>query len=126
MAAVNGTGGSATFSDYGAGNSDVTSNIKSWSLDYTADALETTDFASGGVREYIGGLKGWSGTFETNLDATDVMPKPGTKTRLALTASASRTFTGLAVLTGLGFAVGAADLNSLTVSFQGSSDLTIA
>lgn len=38
--------------------------IKSWTLDYTSDALETTDFATGGVKEYIIGGSGWSGTFE--------------------------------------------------------------
>ncbi len=125
MAATNGTGGTAAWSDYSAGNSDVTANVKSWTLDYTADTLDTTDFTTAGPRSFIAGLTTWGGSFETNLDATDVMPTPGTKTRLTLTAATSRTFVGLAVLTGLHPSVAVDGLNSLTVDFQGSSDLTI-
>lgn len=125
MAAVNGIGGTVAWSDYSASNSDVTSNVKSWSLDYTADTLDTTDFTTAGPRAFIAGLTTWGGTFETNLDATDAMPTPGTKTRLTLTASSGRTFVGLAILTGLHPSVAADGLNGLTVDFQGSSDLTI-
>ena len=32
--------------------------IKSWSVDYVADALETTDFGDSGHRTYIAGLDG--------------------------------------------------------------------
>ncbi|MDD5510914.1 MAG: hypothetical protein PHI12_08890 [Dehalococcoidales bacterium] len=42
--------------------------IKSWSLDYTADTLETTDFGDAGVKSYIIGGAGWSGTFEGYKD----------------------------------------------------------
>ena len=125
MAATNGVGGTASWSDYSAGSSDVTGNVKSWSLDYTADTLDTTDFTTSGPRSFIGGLTTWSGSFETNLDATDAMPTPGTKTRLTLTASSGRTFVGLALLTGLHPSVSVDGLNGLTVDFQGSSDLTI-
>jgi len=38
--------------------------IKSWSLDYTADTLEVTDFDDNGIKSYIAGGSGWSGSFE--------------------------------------------------------------
>ena len=34
------------------------SGIKSWTLDYNSDALETTDFADAGVKSYIIGGSG--------------------------------------------------------------------
>src|SRR3989304_7837044 len=44
--------------------------IKSWTLDYTADALEATDFDDAGVKAYIIGGSGWSGSFEGFKDST--------------------------------------------------------
>ena len=125
MAAVNGTTGTVAFSDYSAGSSDVTSNVKAWSLDYTADALDTTDFASGTNRSFIAGLKSWSGSFECNLDDTDVMPDPGQITKLTLTASTGRTFAGNALITSIAPSVGVADLNGIAFNYQGTGALTI-
>ena len=39
------------------------SGIREWSIDYSADTPETTDFDDGGHRTYIGGLDGWTGSF---------------------------------------------------------------
>ena len=44
--------------------------IKSWTLDYTADTLEITDFDDAGVKAYITGGTGWSGSFEGFKDTT--------------------------------------------------------
>ena len=53
MAAINGITGDVIWA---AGiYSDVDTNVKSWSLDYTADMLDSTDFTSSGPREFIGG-----------------------------------------------------------------------
>jgi len=41
----------------------VIAGIRDWSIDYTGDALETTDFADSGHRTYIAGLDGWTGSF---------------------------------------------------------------
>jgi len=125
MAAVNGTSGTVGWSDYSAGSSDVTSNVKAWSLDYTADALDSTDFASGGNRAFIAGLKSWGGSYDCNLDGTDVMPDPGTITKITLTSSTGRTYAGTALMTSLAPSVGVADLNALTVNYQGTGALTI-
>ena len=38
--------------------------IKSWTLDTTASVLDTTDFASSGVRDVLPGISQWGGSFE--------------------------------------------------------------
>ena len=42
--------------------------IRNWTLDYTMDTLDTTDFADGltgnSPRTFLPGLSSWSGTFE--------------------------------------------------------------
>lgn len=38
--------------------------IKSWTLDYTAETLDVTDFDSAGARTYVIGCSSWSGSFE--------------------------------------------------------------
>lgn len=38
--------------------------IRAWTLDFTADALETTDFGDSGHKTFLAGLDGWSGSFE--------------------------------------------------------------
>ena len=44
--------------------------IKSWTLDYTADTLDATDFDDAGTKAYIIGGSGWSGSFEGYKDTT--------------------------------------------------------
>jgi len=46
--------------------------IKSWTLDYTADVLETTDFADSGIKSYVIGGSGWSGSFEGYKDGVPI------------------------------------------------------
>lgn len=45
--------------------------ISNWSLDMSADDIDTTSFDSQGWRERIQGIKEWSGSFEGNFDPTD-------------------------------------------------------
>jgi len=45
--------------------------IANWSLDMSADDIDTTSFDSQGWRERIQGIKEWSGSFEGNFDPTD-------------------------------------------------------
>jgi len=77
--------------------------IKSWSLDYTSDALETTDFADGGVKSYIVGGRGWSGSFEGYKEGvaqilTVIASSPVT---LKLYEDATYFWTGSAIITGV-------------------------
>lgn len=45
--------------------------ITNWSLDLGADDIETTNFDSNGWKEYLAGLKEWSGSIEGNFKADD-------------------------------------------------------
>ena len=45
--------------------------ISNWSLDLGADDVEITSFDSNGWKEYLAGLKEWSGSIEGNLKTDD-------------------------------------------------------
>jgi hypothetical protein len=42
--------------------------IDTWSIDYTANTEETTDFSSSGVESHIPTTTGWSGSFDGKKD----------------------------------------------------------
>ena len=128
MAAVNGVLGSVVWSAGIFANLDT--NVKSWSLDYTADMLDSTDFGSSGPRDFIGGLTTWSGTFECLLDSvTAAIADPtdlgGAAVTLTLTATTNRTYAGTAICSGIHPSVTVEGINVMTVDFQGSGALSI-
>ena len=45
--------------------------ISNWSLDLGADDIDITSFDSEGWKEYLAGLKEWSGSMEGNLKTDD-------------------------------------------------------
>ena len=45
--------------------------ISNWSLDLGADDIDITSFDSNGWKEYLAGLKEWSGSIEGNLKTGD-------------------------------------------------------
>jgi predicted secreted protein len=45
--------------------------ISNWSLDLGADDIDITSFDSEGWKEYLAGLKEWSGSIEGNLKTND-------------------------------------------------------
>ncbi len=102
--------------------------IKSWTLDYTVDMLETTDFADAGVRSYIPGLTGWAGSFEGFKDTTPIALTTGAKITLKLyeTQEASEFWTGDAFITGVHPSVGHDGIVSYSYDFQGTGALTVA
>lgn len=44
--------------------SKIITGIRAWTLDFTADTLETTDFDDSGHKTFLAGLDGWTGSFE--------------------------------------------------------------
>ena len=50
------------------GASAAIAGINQWSMDYTVDMMETTDFSVSGVAAYIPGVSRWSGTFSGYKD----------------------------------------------------------
>ena len=136
MPATQGYNGTISWETGGIFASFTTTNAKSWSLDYTADMLDTTDFTSTGDRTFIGGLRTWSGSWEMNLDsATKILSDEAnlggtspvtTSDTLTLTADSGITYSGLATISGVHPSVSTDGLNTVTVDFQGNGPLTIS
>jgi hypothetical protein len=100
--------------------------IKSWTLDYNADTLETTDFADAGVKSYIIGGSGWAGTFEGYKDGVPL--SLGTSIILALGESLTpgQQWIGDAFITGISPSVSHDGIVSYSYTFQGSGALETA
>lgn len=101
--------------------------IKSWSLDYTADTLETTDFADAGVKTYVVGGSGWSGSFEGFKDGAP-LPVGGDAVTIKLYESqaANQFWTGSAFITGISVNVAQDGVVTYSYTFQGTGALTAA
>ena len=63
--AVTGTGGAVKL------GTNKIAEIANWSLDLGADDIDITSFDSNGWKEYLAGLKEWSGSIEGNFKPTD-------------------------------------------------------
>jgi len=99
--------------------------IKSWTIDYTVDALDTTDFADAGVKSYIAGISGWSGSFEGYKDGAPTAI--GSEIALVLEESTDSTqvYTGQAILTGSHPTVSIDGVVGIAYDFQGTAGLTV-
>lgn len=100
--------------------------VKSWSLDYAVDAIEVTDFDDAGVRSYIPGCSGWSGSFEGNKD--DAPLSIGSEVRLALgeTITSGQCWLGLAIITAVHPSSAFDAVVTYAYDFQGSEALEVA
>jgi hypothetical protein len=74
--------------------------MKSWTLDYTVGVVDTTDFASAGVRDLLPAVSQWSGSFEGYKDGVPL--SIGTEYYLTLGESNTdyQGWLGKAVITG--------------------------
>lgn len=100
--------------------------IKSWTLDYTADALETTDFGDAGVKTYIISGTGWSGTFEGYKDGTPLSIGSSVILALGEGLTPGQQWIGDAFITGVSASVSHDGVVSYSYTFQGSGALEIA
>jgi len=102
--------------------------INQWSLDYTVDMLETTDFSASGVASYIPGVSRWSGTFSGYKD--------GAPQALGVSATASVTlgesdgggqnWTGSCFISGIHPTNNFDGVTNYAYDFQGTGALTVA
>ena len=99
--------------------------IKTWSLDYTVDPIDTTAFDSVGVSAFIPGISKWSGAFEGHKDGAPLTI--GTEVALVLKESqtATQKSTGQAIVTSLGTKTDITGAVAYSYSFQGTGALTI-
>lgn len=97
--------------------------IKSWTLDYTADALETTDFADGGIKSYIIGASGWSGSFEGFKDGAPLGIGSEVFLVFGETTTAYNSWIGKAYITAAHPVTAADGIVSYSYDFQGTGAL---
>ena len=100
--------------------------INSWTLDYTSDTLETTDFADAGVKTYIIGCSGWSGSFGGYKDGAP-QTLAGAAVTLKLYESATAYWSSAAsgaFITGVHSSVSQDGVVSVSYDFQGTGTLS--
>jgi len=104
--------------------------IRSWTLDYTVDVLDTTDFADGAAtnaaRTFIAGLSQWSGTFEGLKDgAPYALTFDGAALQsIKLEEDATHFWGGECLITGIHPNVSVDGVVTYAYDFQGTSALT--
>ena len=99
--------------------------MKSWTLDYTADTLETTDFGSAGAKEYIIGGSGWSGSFEGFKDGVPLGIGSEVYLVLGESATASQNWIGKVIITGAHPATSADGIVTYAYDYQGTGALEV-
>ncbi len=104
-----------------------------WTLDYVGEALEKTDFTDSGVRSYIPGITGWSGSADRHWVNNDLADDLASVMIVKLyyfkdtaTPASSKRLEGWAVLTGLTYTTAADGLVENGITFTGHSVLTLA
>ena len=100
--------------------------IKSWSLDYVGDALETTDFGDSGHKTYIAGLDGWSGSFSGFKDgAPQSLGLISGVIELRESTDSTQKWTGTALITGIHPSVDVDGVAGMSYDFQGTGVLSV-
>jgi len=97
--------------------------IKSWTIDYTADTLETTDFGSAGVKFYIIAGSGWAGTFEGYKDGAPLSIGSEVYLVLGESTTAYQNWLGKAIITGVSASVSNDNVVSYSYTYQGTGAL---
>jgi len=100
--------------------------INTWTLDYTSDALETTDFADAGVKSYIIGGSGWTGTFAGYKDGVPLSIGEQFGIELAESATTTQMWLGTIFITNVTPSVGHDGIVSYSYTFQGTGSLETA
>ena len=102
--------------------------IRNWTLDYTVDMLDTTDFADGAAtnaaRTFLPGLSQWSGTFEGLKDGAPQALGFASSVTLKLEEDTTYYWQGSAFISGIHPNVAVDGVITYTYDFQGTGELT--
>jgi len=99
----------------------LTAGVKAWTLDLVGDALETTDYADEGIRTFIVGCKGWTGSCEANWDTANTIREGDSITDLIFSVVGStEKYTGNAIVTNAGISSSFDGVVTMSISFQGT------
>ena len=104
--------------------------VRSWTVDYTKDAIEDTAMGDG-ARTYISGLTSWSGTMECLFNTSQAglaIFDPSIDSTLLVqfitdTTTAGTSYQGSVVVTSVSRTASFDDMITATVSFQGTGTL---
>lgn len=99
--------------------------VKTWSIDYNVDMLETTDFGSAGVKEFIAAGSGWSGTFEGLKDGVPLGIGSSVLLVLGESDTVGQAWIGDAFITGVSANVAHDGTVNYSYTFQGSGALEV-
>lgn len=122
MAHISGKSG---FVKYGAGPSEI-SGMKSWSIDYTVEAMDVTDFEDDGVKAFIAGCSSWSGSFEGFKDGAPISIGSEVALECGESDAANQEWTGQAIITGIHPSTDVENPVGYSYDFQGTGALTPA
>lgn len=129
--AITGTGGNVKV---GAAPS-VVGDVEQWKLDIDTDTLETTNFSSNGWKEYIAGLKEWSGSFDAQWDvANDTNGQEviqnnqfsGTSMTLEFDVDGTHHYSGTALIKKASIDTQVKGVVKISYTYQGSGALSYA
>jgi len=115
MAELSGKDGSVDFTG-------ALTTVKSWTLSYAGDALETSNFDdSSGGRTYIPGLSAWSGSFDSlySTSNTAVPNSTGSITLKTSTGTAGLWYGGI-IITGMDITTARDGIVTQSYTFQGT------
>lgn len=99
--------------------------IKDWSIDYTIDPLETTDFGASGAATYITGVSRWSGGFSGYKDGVPkVIGVNSVSLVLAVTSVSTSGWMGTAFITGIHMTNAFDGVATVNYDFQGTGSVT--
>jgi len=108
--------------------------INTWSLDYTAAMLDTTDFSASGVRSVIPGVSQWEGSFGGYKDgAPKALASTGATVDLwlveslsaAAASSETKVWKGTAYINGIHPTVNFDGIVSYVYDYTGDGALTV-
>ena len=97
--------------------------VKSWTLDYTSDTLDATDFDDAGVKAYIIGGSGWSGSFEGFKDTTPLSIGSEVYLTLGESITAYQNWIGKAIITACHPSTSHDGIVTYSYDFQGTGAL---
>ena len=100
--------------------------INQWSVDYTVDMLETTDFSASGIATYIPGISRWGGTFSGFKDGVPQSLGVANSVSLFLAESQTLNWSGLAFISGVHPNTNYDGIVSYAYDFQGTGALASA
>lgn len=114
------------------GVSTAVAGINQWSMDYTVDMLDTTDFSASGISAFIPGKSQWSGTFSGYKDGAPKNLSSATfdlwlieSATAAVASSEAKAWNGNAYISGIHPTVAHDGIVSYAYDFQGTGTLTI-